>query len=78
MKTSQMASQIENLSRRDKFLFRHTLGLTFDTTSAQLQAVLDGCRALLAADRRVHQDEPNVLLGPQSPNNFCNWHTDSH
>lgn len=48
-----MASQIENLSRRDKFLFRHTLGLTFETTSVQLQAVLDGCRALLAKDPRV-------------------------
>jgi len=48
-----MASQIENLSRRDKFLFRHTLGLTFETTSVQLQAVLDGCRALLARDPRV-------------------------
>ena len=48
-----MASQIENLSRRDKFLFRHTFGLTFETTSVQLQAVLDGCRARLAGDRRV-------------------------
>lgn len=48
-----MASQIENLSRRDKFLFRHTLGLTFETTASQLQAVLDGCRARLAADSRV-------------------------
>lgn len=48
-----MTSQIENLSRRDKFLFRHTLGLTFETTAAQMQAVLDGCRARLAADPRV-------------------------
>ncbi|HEY3351185.1 MAG TPA: mechanosensitive ion channel family protein [Thermoanaerobaculia bacterium] len=48
-----MTSQIENLSRRDKFLFRHTLGLTFETTAAQLQAVLGACRARLAADPRV-------------------------
>lgn len=48
-----MASQIENLSRRDKFLFCHTLGLTFETTSDQLQAVLDGCRARLGQDPRV-------------------------
>jgi MscS family membrane protein len=48
-----MTSQIENLSRRDKFLFRHTLGLTFETTAAQMQAVLDACRARLGADPRV-------------------------
>ncbi len=48
-----MTSQIENLSRRDKFLFRHTLGLTYGTTGAQVRAVVDGCRARLAADERV-------------------------
>jgi MscS family membrane protein len=46
-------SQIENLSRRDKFWFRHVLGLRFETTAAQMQAVLDGCRTRLAADPRV-------------------------
>lgn len=50
---SMMTSQIENLSRRDKFLFRHTLGLRFETTAAQMQAGLDGCRERLAADPRV-------------------------
>jgi MscS family membrane protein len=53
-----MTSQIENLSRRDKFLFRHTLGLTYGTTAAQVCAVVDGCRARLAADARV---EPGTL-----------------
>ena len=48
-----MTSQIENLTRRDKFLFRHTLGLRFETTAAQMKGVLDGCRSLLAADKRV-------------------------
>jgi MscS family membrane protein len=48
-----MASQIENLSRRDKFLFRHTLGLTFETTASQMQAVLEGCRERLATDPRI-------------------------
>ena len=46
-------SQIENLSRRDKFWFRHVLGLRFETTAAQMQAVLDGCLTRLAADPRV-------------------------
>ncbi len=50
---SLATSQIENLSRRDKFWFRHVLGLRFETTAAQLRAVLDGCRARLAADPRV-------------------------
>lgn len=55
-----MASQIENLSRRDKFLFRHTLGLTFDTTPAQVQAVLDGCRGRLAAGPLVEPGTSRV------------------
>ncbi len=53
-----MTSRIENLSHRDKFLFRHTLGLRFETSDAQLKAVLDGCRTRLAADARV---EPGTL-----------------
>lgn len=50
---SLVTSQIENLSRRDKFLFRHVLGLTYETTPGQMQAVLEGCRGRLAADARV-------------------------
>jgi MscS family membrane protein len=50
---SLATSQIENLSRRDKFWFRHVLGLRFETTAAEMQAVLDGCRTRLAADPRV-------------------------
>jgi MscS family membrane protein len=48
-----MTSQIENLSRRDKFWFRHLLGLRFETTAAEMQAVLEGCRKRLASDPRV-------------------------
>ncbi len=50
---SLLTSQIENLSRRDKFLFRHVLGLTYETTAAQMQATLESCRGRLAADARV-------------------------
>ncbi|MGZ5428944.1 MAG: mechanosensitive ion channel family protein [Thermoanaerobaculia bacterium] len=57
---SLVTSQIENLSRRDKFLFRHVLGLTYETTATQLQAVLDGCRTRLAADARVETATPRV------------------
>ncbi|MDL2716660.1 MAG: mechanosensitive ion channel family protein [Acidobacteriota bacterium] len=55
---AMMTSEIENLSRRDKFWFRHVLGLRFETTRAQMQAVLAGCRERLAADPRV---EPATL-----------------
>jgi len=55
---SMMTSQIENLSRRDKFLFRHTLGLRYETTAAQMRAALESCRKRLAADPRV---EPGTL-----------------
>lgn len=48
-----VTSQIENLSRRDKFLFRHVLGLKYETTASQLRAALEGCRACLAADARI-------------------------
>ena len=59
---SMMTSQIENLSRRDKFLFRHTLGLRFETTAAQMRALLDGCRQRLAADPRVEPATARVRL----------------
>ena len=48
-----MTSQIENLSRRDKFLFRHTLGLRFETSAREMHAALSACRARLASDPRV-------------------------
>jgi MscS family membrane protein len=57
---TMMTSQIENLSRRDKFLFRHTLGLTYETTAAQMSAALEGCRRRLAADPRVEPSTARV------------------
>jgi MscS family membrane protein len=59
---SLLTSQIENLSRRDKFLFRHVLGLRFETTAAQMQAALDGCLKRLAADPRVEHATARVRL----------------
>ena len=47
---------LETLSARDKFLFRPNVRLKYDTTQAQLYAVLEGIRQLLeehpAVDRR--------------------------
>jgi MscS family membrane protein len=57
---TMMTSHIENFSRRDKFLFRHTLGLTYETTAAQMQAALAGCRKRLASDPRVESATARV------------------
>ena len=48
-----LTREIENLSRRDRFLFLHTLGLRYETTPAQLRTVLEKLRARLSGDARV-------------------------
>jgi len=45
--------EVENFSRRDKFLFNPTFGLLYQTSMEQLQQVLDGVRALLDDDERI-------------------------
>ncbi len=55
-----MTSQIENLSRRDKFLFRHTLGLRYETGAAQMAAALDGLRGVLAREPIVEPSSARV------------------
>ena len=48
--------QIENYSRRDRFLFNPTIGLTYDTSSVQMRSVLDAIRTLLKADPNLIDD----------------------
>ncbi|MFI5119903.1 MAG: mechanosensitive ion channel family protein [Thermoanaerobaculia bacterium] len=50
-----ITAQIENRSRRDKFLVNPMLGLRIETTPSQMRAVLDGVRQRLAADPRVEK-----------------------
>jgi MscS family membrane protein len=50
-----ITAQIENRSRRDKFLFNPTLGLVYETTAAQMRAVLGNVRARLETDARVEK-----------------------
>ena len=57
-----MGAQIENLSRRDRYWFHPIVGLVYETTADQMRRVLDGVRALLAADARVDQANPRVHL----------------
>jgi MscS family membrane protein len=55
-----LTREIENLSRRDRFLFRHTLGLRYETTSAQLRALLEALQKLLAEHPRIAPEDARV------------------
>jgi MscS family membrane protein len=60
---AQMGSMtLENLSTREKFWFHPIVGLRYETTPAQLRAVLDGIRALLVQDSRIEPDTVSVRL----------------
>jgi MscS family membrane protein len=48
---------VETLSDRDKFWFHHFLGLRYETTSAQMRAIIDGIRAHLTAHPRIDRGE---------------------
>jgi MscS family membrane protein len=54
--------EVENLSRRDKFLFTHVVGLRYETTLEQLQRVATDVRASLETDARVENDSLRVRL----------------
>ncbi len=47
------SQQIENYSRRDRFLFNPTIGLTYDADSALMRRVLEGIRQVLEDDENV-------------------------
>ncbi|MCM3876472.1 MAG: mechanosensitive ion channel family protein [Thermoanaerobaculia bacterium] len=53
-------AQIENFSRRDKFLLNPTLGLVYETTAEQMRAVLESLRTRLASDTRVEKGTMRV------------------
>jgi len=63
------AVSIENFTLRDRFLFKHTLNLRYETTAEQLRFVLASIRELLYRHPRV--DSPTarirfVAFGPSS------------
>jgi MscS family membrane protein len=53
-------TEVENFSRRDKFLLQTTIGLRYDTTPGQLATVLVSIRDLLGSDALVEQDSQRV------------------
>jgi MscS family membrane protein len=54
--------EVENLTRRDKFLFNPVVGLRYETTLEQLQRVAADIREMLAADARVERSSLRVRL----------------
>jgi MscS family membrane protein len=54
--------EVENLSRRDKFLFQHVVGLRYETTIEQVQRVQAEIKAMLSGDARIEQDTHRVRL----------------
>jgi len=54
--------EVENLSRRDKFLFQHVVGLRYETTLEQVERVQAETRVMLVADARVEKDSHRVRL----------------
>jgi MscS family membrane protein len=57
----QVASvNVETLSVRDKYWFRHVVGLQYGTTAAQIRAVIEGTERLLIDYRGVERESVRV------------------
>jgi MscS family membrane protein len=54
------AEAIDNISAREKILYRPILRLRYDTSSEQIRQILDGIRELFTAHERVLQDNHRV------------------
>jgi MscS family membrane protein len=58
---SQIANaSLETVSARDKFWFHHVVGLRYETTPAQLRAIVDGLREMLASHPLTEKDSVRV------------------
>ena len=64
------AGRIENYSARDKIMFNPVLALVYSTTEAQLQAVIDGVKRLLAGHPKVDQKEFRVRFAAFGENSL--------
>ncbi|MEE4210038.1 MAG: mechanosensitive ion channel family protein [Parvularcula sp.] len=51
------AERIENYASRDQFLFRHTIGVTYDTSASRIQDVLEEFRDIIASHDHIIQDD---------------------
>lgn len=50
------SERIENFATRDQFLFRHTIGVSYDTNAERMREVLSEFRAILASHDHILQD----------------------
>jgi MscS family membrane protein len=55
-------ANVENMAMREKILFRHTIGLRYETTADQLRYVLARSRELLYAHTKVETETGRVRL----------------
>ena len=53
---------VENFATREKMLFKHIIGLRYETTVGQLRQVLAGVRKLLSEHAQVEADSARVRL----------------
>ena len=58
---------VENLSRRDKLLFKTVLGLHLDTTADQLRHVLTEIRGVLSGHEKIEKNTIRVRLTELTP-----------
>jgi MscS family membrane protein len=64
------AMNIENLAMREKIFFHHIIGIRREATAAQLRALLDALRKLLAEDSRLDPSSPGVRLIRFAPSSY--------
>jgi MscS family membrane protein len=60
---------LENFSLRDKFWFNHILGVTYETSAAQLRTIIEATTDLLASNEKIDRDSVRVRFlrfGPSS------------
>ncbi len=55
-----LSERVENYSARDRFRYQITIGLLYDSTTAQIQYVVDGVKRMLLAHPKVHHDGVRV------------------
>ncbi len=64
------SQRIENFSRREKYLFHHTIGLRYETTPDQMRWLLVELRSLLYAHPKVSPDPARVRLVQMDTNSL--------
>lgn len=57
------SQQIENFSRRDRFLFAPVIGVTYDVDASQMRAVLESIRKVLGDDANVIEGARTRFVG---------------